>query len=185
MLAVPAEHPLGAHDSDVSTCRCSHGEQLLLLEEGHCLRAQALSVCQLHGAGERAGFRATSLETLRQMVAAGVRHHPAARAGRARTGARVPGHPPAAVPTRRRRAAASAMVWRPTSGLGEFLPMVADALRAAVHDLPVTVLSTDPGAAPAGRRRRHPARDVMNIDRSVTSKPAATARSNSARTSGT
>ena len=45
---------------------------VLLLEEGHCLRDQALSVCRLAGAAERTGFRATSLETLRQMVAAGV-----------------------------------------------------------------------------------------------------------------
>ena len=45
---------------------------LLLLEEGHCLRDQALEVCRLSGSRERRGFRATSLETLRQMVAAGV-----------------------------------------------------------------------------------------------------------------
>lgn len=45
---------------------------LLLLAEGHCLRAQALAVCDLVGAQEDQGFRATSLETLRQMVAAGV-----------------------------------------------------------------------------------------------------------------
>lgn len=44
---------------------------LLLLEDGHCLRDQALDVCRLSGAHEKAGFRATSLETLRQMVAAG------------------------------------------------------------------------------------------------------------------
>jgi DNA-binding transcriptional LysR family regulator len=47
-------------------------ERLLLLEDGHCLRDQALEVCQLAGAGEKSGFRATSLETLRQMVAANV-----------------------------------------------------------------------------------------------------------------
>lgn len=47
-------------------------ESLLLLEEGHCLRDHALDVCTSAGAAERAGFRATSLETLRQMVAAGV-----------------------------------------------------------------------------------------------------------------
>lgn len=48
-----------------------HGREMLLLQEGHCMRDQALSVCGLAGAGERQGFRATSLETLRQMVAAG------------------------------------------------------------------------------------------------------------------
>jgi LysR family hydrogen peroxide-inducible transcriptional activator len=47
------------------------GETLLLLEEGHCLRDQALEVCSRVGAGESQDFRATSLETLRQMVATG------------------------------------------------------------------------------------------------------------------
>src|SRR5690606_17016366 len=70
MLAVPEGHPLTAHRS----LRMDElGQQhLLLLEEGHCLRDQALEVCSLAGAGEKEGFRATSLETLRQMVAAGV-----------------------------------------------------------------------------------------------------------------
>lgn len=47
------------------------GEKLLLLEEGHCLRDQALEVCERAGTEEQS-FRATSLETLRQMVAAGL-----------------------------------------------------------------------------------------------------------------
>jgi LysR family hydrogen peroxide-inducible transcriptional activator len=47
------------------------GETLLLLEEGHCLRDQALEVCSRIGVGETQDFRATSLETLRQMVATG------------------------------------------------------------------------------------------------------------------
>ncbi len=47
-------------------------ERLLLLDDGHCLRDQALEVCQMAGSGERAGFRATSLETLRHMVSANV-----------------------------------------------------------------------------------------------------------------
>ena len=46
-------------------------EKLLLLEEGHCLRDQALEVCAHIGTEEQA-FRATSLETLRQMVASGL-----------------------------------------------------------------------------------------------------------------
>ncbi|MEC8066847.1 MAG: LysR substrate-binding domain-containing protein [Pseudomonadota bacterium] len=45
---------------------------LLLLEEGHCLRDQALDICSKTGACENQNFRATSLETLRQMVAANV-----------------------------------------------------------------------------------------------------------------
>ncbi|MCU1369652.1 MAG: transcriptional regulator [Ilumatobacteraceae bacterium] len=71
VLAVPAGHPLAAAGGPVDPSVLA-GEQVLLLEEGHCLRDQALSVCRLTGASERRGFRATSLETLRQMVAAGV-----------------------------------------------------------------------------------------------------------------
>ena len=47
-------------------------ETLLLLEDGHCLRDQALEICAGSGMHEKQDFRATSLETLRQMVAAGV-----------------------------------------------------------------------------------------------------------------
>jgi LysR family hydrogen peroxide-inducible transcriptional activator len=70
LLAVPQQHPMAGQDSlDLHELDDQH---LLLLEEGHCLRDQALDVCRMAGADERDGFRATSLETLRQMVAAGV-----------------------------------------------------------------------------------------------------------------
>jgi len=46
--------------------------EMLLLEEGHCLRGHALDVCQLAGAREGAQFQATSLETLRHMVGEGM-----------------------------------------------------------------------------------------------------------------
>jgi LysR family hydrogen peroxide-inducible transcriptional activator len=71
LLAVPADHPLAAAEQPVDLSVLAT-ENVLLLEEGHCLRDQALDVCRLAGATERKGFRATSLETLRQMVAAGV-----------------------------------------------------------------------------------------------------------------
>jgi len=68
-LAVPANHPLAARDrvrvADLE------GETLLLLEDGHCLRDQALEVCSRIHLGDEQDYRATSLETLRQMVAAG------------------------------------------------------------------------------------------------------------------
>ena len=68
LVAMPERHPLATRRrlkaSDLS------GETLLLLDEGHCLRDQALEVCGKAGAEEQ-DFRATSLETLRQMVAAG------------------------------------------------------------------------------------------------------------------
>lgn len=70
LLAVPRGHRLAERKrvrmEDVVN------EPLLLLEEGHCLRAQALEVCRIAGAQEQHEFRATSLETLRHMVAAGV-----------------------------------------------------------------------------------------------------------------
>jgi LysR family hydrogen peroxide-inducible transcriptional activator len=70
LLAVPKTHPLSDRDR-ISLASLSH-EELMLLEEGHCLRDQALDVCSLSGAMERPTFRATSLETLRHMVGAGL-----------------------------------------------------------------------------------------------------------------
>lgn len=68
-LAVSATHPLAKRTSITQDDLI--GERVLLLEEGHCLRDQALEICQLAGATENANFRATSLETLRHMVASG------------------------------------------------------------------------------------------------------------------
>jgi LysR family hydrogen peroxide-inducible transcriptional activator len=69
-VALPSNHRLASRQSikleDLSS------ETLLLLEDGHCLRDQALDICSSTGMHERQDFRATSLETLRQMVAAGV-----------------------------------------------------------------------------------------------------------------
>jgi LysR family hydrogen peroxide-inducible transcriptional activator len=47
------------------------GESILLLEDGHCLRDQALSYCNRTGVDEATDFRASSLPTLVQMVAGG------------------------------------------------------------------------------------------------------------------
>ena len=47
-------------------------QPLLLLEEGHCLRDQALDYCHLSPENTEYNFKATSLETLRQMIRAGV-----------------------------------------------------------------------------------------------------------------
>jgi LysR family hydrogen peroxide-inducible transcriptional activator len=69
VLAVPKTHALAKRTS-VSQSEIQN-ETLLLLEEGHCLREQALEVCSAIGMGESNSFRATSLETLRHMVAAG------------------------------------------------------------------------------------------------------------------
>ena len=69
VAAVPGTHSL-AKKSRVSLDALSR-ENLLLLEEGHCLREQALAVCGGHG-NKNEEVRATSLETLRQMVGLGI-----------------------------------------------------------------------------------------------------------------
>jgi len=69
VVAMPENHALGARKS-LKTSDLN-GETLLLLEDGHCLRDQALDVCSHSQVQEKQDFRATSLETLRQMVASG------------------------------------------------------------------------------------------------------------------
>jgi len=73
LVALPPGHRLAALESVPPGALAT--ERLLLLEEGHCLREQALAVCGLL-AGERGealdSFAATSLHTLVQMVASGL-----------------------------------------------------------------------------------------------------------------
>lgn len=69
-VALPTNHPL----SERATIRPTDlkGHTLLLLEDGHCMRDQALEVCSRVEVRESEDYRATSLETLRQMVVAGL-----------------------------------------------------------------------------------------------------------------
>jgi len=69
-VLLPAAHAL-------RTRRCVRqadlsGERVLLLTEGHCLREQALEICGRGRTPQDDAFRATSLETVRHMVAAGL-----------------------------------------------------------------------------------------------------------------
>ncbi len=132
ILAVPDTHPLAKKKSAKLSDLID--EQILLLEDGHCLRDQALEVCQLAGASERSGFRATSLETLRHMVAAKVGitllpalavHAPAHRADGVRL---VPFAQP--VPHRR-----VAMLWRRSSSLAGFLQRLVPLVKAVPKTL--------------------------------------------------
>ena len=70
VLAVPAHHPKA--ELVHITSDDLEGEEVLLLEDGHCFRDQALEVCQTHRGIESKSYSATSLETLRQLVSAGV-----------------------------------------------------------------------------------------------------------------
>jgi LysR family hydrogen peroxide-inducible transcriptional activator len=152
LLAVPERHPLAG--GKPLAMRDLAQESLLLLEDGHCLRDQALDVCQLAGASEKSGFRATSLETLRQMVAANVGitllpvlavKPPVASSQDMHL---LPFRNPA--PSRR-----IAMVWRRSSAMSQFLSRLSTVFR----ELPAGLLDTGqlpgrpPPARPAARRR--------------------------------
>jgi LysR family hydrogen peroxide-inducible transcriptional activator len=69
VLATPAGHPL-AKSSKPALPSELKGESVLLLEDGHCFRDQALAFCT-RARAEELEFRATSLSTLVQMVAGG------------------------------------------------------------------------------------------------------------------
>jgi LysR family hydrogen peroxide-inducible transcriptional activator len=68
VVALPLGHPLAKKKTvalgDLEPC------PVLLLDDGHCFRSQALALCARAGAHE-VDFRATSLATLAQMVSAG------------------------------------------------------------------------------------------------------------------
>ncbi|HYD31307.1 MAG TPA: hydrogen peroxide-inducible genes activator [Azospirillaceae bacterium] len=68
--ALPPTHRL-ATDPKVNAADLSL-DDLLLLEDGHCLRDHALAACALEGARKNEGFQGTSLYTLVQMVAGGL-----------------------------------------------------------------------------------------------------------------
>jgi len=67
-LATSSKHSLAGEKHIDQQILAQH--RLLLLEEGHCLRDQALDVCQLYNINEEPDLRATGLETLRAMVQA-------------------------------------------------------------------------------------------------------------------
>lgn len=102
--------------------------RLLLLEEGHCFRDQALSFCSLQSVAPRELLDASSLSTLVQMVGAGIG---------------VTLIPDMAVPVETRSASVSVarfpapapartigMIWRKSNPLAEQLMRVADIVRA-------------------------------------------------------
>ena len=127
VLATPAGHPLAAGRGPARLADLS-GATVLLLDDGHCLRDQALSYCSRARAHE-ADFRATSLSTLAQMVSAG---------------AGVTLLPRLALPTENRRGKLAvrrfadpaphrtlALAWRKSSPLGPALRRLAGTIRAA------------------------------------------------------
>lgn len=70
LLALPASRKLPHRVR--ATLDLIAGDRLLLLEEGHCLRDQALAVCELRRSDQIDTFGASSLSTIVQMVANGL-----------------------------------------------------------------------------------------------------------------
>jgi LysR family hydrogen peroxide-inducible transcriptional activator len=64
--------PIGDQDASPPTVEALRQMRLLLLEEGHCFRAQALSFCSMTSASPRESLDGSSLSTLVQMVGAGL-----------------------------------------------------------------------------------------------------------------
>jgi LysR family transcriptional regulator, hydrogen peroxide-inducible genes activator len=125
VLAAPPGHRLAQQTSPASG-KYLRNESVLLLDDGHCFRDQALEVCAKAGAKELE-FRATSLSTLVQMVAGG-------------TGITL--LPVLCVPTEVKRAnlhirkfvrpvpnRTLALVWRKRSSLGSVLRALAGVIR--------------------------------------------------------
>jgi LysR family hydrogen peroxide-inducible transcriptional activator len=157
LLAAPRGHAMARSRNPVRVSEMRQAP-VLLLDDGHCFREQALSYCSAARADEL-DFRATSLSTLTQMVAAG---------------AGVTLLPALAVPTEARRSdvvvrelaapvphRTIAMVWRPRSALADALRAVGAAIRDA-YPVP-------PAAAKRGRSTGVRARSSV--------RPAATSRS--------
>ena len=73
LAAAPANHPMaGQARVDPDSLR---GDDLILLEDGHCLRDHALAACGLEppkGVGDEESFAATSLPPLVQMIGSGL-----------------------------------------------------------------------------------------------------------------
>lgn len=127
VAALPPDHPLAAGDGPLTLDELED-ERLLLLDEGHCLREQALAWCRRR-LPEELAFRATSLPTLVQMVAAnaGVTLLPriAVATETARSGVRV--RPLAPPPSR-----TIVLAWRASSPLAPAFAALGRTLAAAV-----------------------------------------------------
>lgn len=129
VLAVPRGHELDRETTPVTRNRL-RGERVLLLDDGHCFRDQAIEYCSSNRL-EEMGFRATSLPTLTQMVS---------------SGAGVTLLPTIAVPTETHRSQLSIRMlerpvpfrtivlgWRRRSAMADTLRTVAETLRVTVE----------------------------------------------------
>ncbi len=130
LLAAAPSHPLASPRRRARIADLD-GVGVLLLDDGHCFRDQALQLCARVGARE-AGYRATSLATLVQMASAG---------------GGVTLLPSIALPVENRRGQlvvrqfappgpgrTIALAWRKGSAMASALKQLAGAIRDAVND---------------------------------------------------
>jgi LysR family hydrogen peroxide-inducible transcriptional activator len=123
--------PIGDADAPVPSGEALRDMRLLLLEEGHCFRDQALSFCNIQSSQPRDGLDGSSLSTLVQMVGAGI-------------GVTLIPDMAVAVETRSAPVATSrlrgpqpsrtvGMIWRRTSPLAEQLTQISEIVREAAE----------------------------------------------------
>jgi LysR family hydrogen peroxide-inducible transcriptional activator len=133
LVALPKSHPLARARRIARTALV--GEELLLMEDGHCLRSHALAACRLVGPDRNEVFQGTSLRTLLQMAAGGIGITLLPEMAVKPELAAAPGL--VARPLEGAPARGIALAWRPTSArksefrtLGRYLKTVLDASSA-------------------------------------------------------
>ncbi|MFJ3983389.1 LysR substrate-binding domain-containing protein [Streptomyces fungicidicus] len=139
VLVTPLDHPLGGREG---IPRAALRElNLLLLDEGHCLRDQALDICREAGrAGVPATTTAAGLSTLVQLVAGGLGAtllpRTAVRVETARSAQLLTGSFADPAPTRR-----IALAMRTGAARADEYEELASALRGSMRDLPVRTVA--------------------------------------------
>ncbi|MEV7087322.1 hydrogen peroxide-inducible genes activator [Streptomyces sp. NPDC093085] len=148
VLVTPGAHPLaGRRDLPREELR---GLPLLLLDEGHCLRDQALDICREAGRtdGVPGTTTAAGLSTLVQLVAGGLGvtllPRTAVQVETGRNARLATADFTAPAPARR-----IALAMRTGAARAEEFTELAGALRTALRELPVRVAGA-PGAGPGG-----------------------------------
>nr|Q9X5P2.1 RecName: Full=Probable hydrogen peroxide-inducible genes activator [Streptomyces viridosporus]AAD25084.1 OxyR [Streptomyces viridosporus] len=138
VLVTPLEHGLGGREGIPR--KALRELNLLLLDEGHCLRDQALDICREAGsAGVAATTTAAGLSTLVQLVAGGLGvtllPHTAVQVETTRSGRLLTGRFADPAPGRR-----IALAMRTGAARAAEYEELAAALREAMRDLPVRIV---------------------------------------------
>ena len=142
IVALPVSEPSMTEVKPVPEREALKEMRLLLLEEGHCFRDQALSFCRIGSARPREIMEGSSLSTLVQMVGAGIG---------------ITLIPEMAVPVETRSAQVSiarfpapqpartiGMIWRNSTPLAKQLRQIADVIRRSADTMRRTASAEGP-----------------------------------------